>query len=423
MGFVRVTPPVITPPVINPKDTTYVGNNNNSNNDNNSKSIPSCKKAPKRPMSAPSLKTKGHHENSDKINIKTNDVSTNNDMGSRVGALEVQVVFKDANGLLHAKVIHSKLQSMTWPSKNKLADSFRSFVQHHKKTGTISSYANDYLGAYDFLLDDNDSPKKDQAASVVDIVPIKEQVQTCPNFSNCTRGCRATTTDNADNIIASITSALSPVNTIVWCCDTSTHAHNPDYANGEYVAVEIRLPDNKTVGYIIGRVIASHRDGSFSVKYKRMLWGTQPSEGYALLSSSILEVGYMMGSNEDNNDDSGYVVIAFRQHLQDLYIKKGQEDSTFHDELVIRYFNDNEIKSVYHSDKDTASNVDSNTKPIRNNSGFYDIATKVETFTKKYQNIIESYDNNKANSKNKIVTNNSKIAIEEEAYKFSFAQT
>jgi hypothetical protein len=128
-----------------------------------------------------------------------------------------------------------------------------------------------------------------------------------------------------------------------------------------------------------------------------------------------------MGQNEDNND-IGYEVIVLRQHLQDLYIKKGQQNAIFHDNLVIRYINDNEIKSIYRSDNTTL--IDSNTKITSNTSGFYDVSTKVETFTSKYQNILENYDDNTiSSSKKKISSNQDKIAIEEEAYKFSFVQT
>ena len=381
----------------------------------------SNKKILKRPASAPSTKSKANVN----MNNITKDSNINNDVGSRVGALEIQVVFKDSKGVLHAKVIHSKLKSMTWPSKNKIIDNFKSFIQQQKRTGTISSYANDYLGSYDFLLlDDNDSPKKEQAVAEI-APPLKEQVQTCPLFENCTRGCRATTNDTADSIIEAMTSAVSSVNKIVWLSDTSAYAHNPDYANGDYVAVEIRQDDEKKTieGYIMGRVIASHRDGSYSIKYKKMLWGKVSSDSYPLLSSSVLQECYLMDTNEDNNDNNGHIDLIFRRDLQDMYIKKGQKDTKYHDDLVIRYINEHDIQRVYQSDTDTVLNIDTtnNTKVTTNDSGFYDVNDKVETFSSKYQNILNINDDNNSNRKKKKDTISSKINIEQEAYSFSFA--
>lgn len=396
-------------------------NKKDNNNDNTS-----SKKALKRPVSAPSTRSKSQKEGGSGNN-SSNKV-TNNEMGSRVGALEIQVVFKDAKGSLHTALIHSKLQSKTWPTKNKIADDFKSFIQYQKKAGIISSYANNLLGAYDFLLiDDNDSPKKD-SLPVVETEPVKEQVQTCPMFETCTRCCRAITTDTANTIIETMPSAISSVNTLFWCCDTSAFAHIPDYSNGDYVAVEIRNVDKKKSiesTYVLGRVIASHRDGSYSIKYKQMLWGTQ-TDGYALLSSSVLDKEYMLDSHEDNNDNNGYVDIILRQHLQDMYIKKGKSDTRFHDEFVIRYINGDDVKCVYNNDTTTttttptATTTSTNTPKITtSSSGYYDINNKVETFSSKYQNILNIHDDNTSSKKKKVIN---KTPIEEESYKFSFAQ-
>ena len=40
------------------------------------------------------------------------------DVDSRIGAFEVQVAFKDSDGVIFTELLHSKLASRHWPNKS-----------------------------------------------------------------------------------------------------------------------------------------------------------------------------------------------------------------------------------------------------------------------------------------------------------------
>jgi hypothetical protein len=50
------------------------------------------------------------------------------DADSRIGALEVQVAFKDSKGVVLSDVLHSKLQSRHWPSKASMEKKLKAFL-------------------------------------------------------------------------------------------------------------------------------------------------------------------------------------------------------------------------------------------------------------------------------------------------------
>jgi hypothetical protein len=50
------------------------------------------------------------------------------DADSRIGALEVQVAFKDSKGVVLSDILHSKLQSRHWPSKASMEKKLKAFL-------------------------------------------------------------------------------------------------------------------------------------------------------------------------------------------------------------------------------------------------------------------------------------------------------
>lgn len=50
------------------------------------------------------------------------------DADSRIGALEVQVAFKDSKGVVLSEILHSKLQSRHWPSKASIEKKLKAFL-------------------------------------------------------------------------------------------------------------------------------------------------------------------------------------------------------------------------------------------------------------------------------------------------------
>jgi len=399
IGMIKVTPSV---------QTSIKENDNNSNNKTISKSnTPSLK----RPVSAPSLRSKDEAKN-DAIHNNNSINNCNSTIpGSRLGALEIQIAYKDSTGKMHLKVIHSKLQSLTWPIKAKLIENFKIFIQEYKNSGIITSYSNNFLGMYDFLLiDDSDTPKKDQIQTDTPTETIKDQIQTCPMFDKCNRGCRAITSDTSDSIITNMPASFAVSNSITWLADTSSFAfaHNQDYTNGDIVAVEISKMDKKKniEGYMIAQIIACHRDSSYTVRYKRNLWGRQFEE-YAIISSKILDDGYINDSKEDSNDTNTYEGNVPREKLHDLYLKKGDVDKSIPEDYIIRYINETEIMEI-NKDNSDATNTHNN----NNNNN-----AKIETFSSKYKHILELYEDNIVKQKKNI---EKKYSVEDMAYNFSF---
>ena len=102
------------------------------------------------------------------------------DADSRIGSCEVQVAYKDVNGVIQSDVLHSKLQSRRWPSRIAMEKRFRSFILQNKvalhtpctnphglQTGLVQSYPTDFLKWEDTPQADPDwsfSPGRDPLA-------------------------------------------------------------------------------------------------------------------------------------------------------------------------------------------------------------------------------------------------------------------
>ena len=91
------------------------------------------------------------------------------DADSRIGACEVQIAYKDVNGIVQTEILHSKLQSRRWPSKFIMEKKFRSFILQNKvavhpprlnphgvQTGVAQSYPVDFIKWEDVTLADPD---------------------------------------------------------------------------------------------------------------------------------------------------------------------------------------------------------------------------------------------------------------------------
>ena len=91
------------------------------------------------------------------------------DADSRIGACEVQIAYKDVNGIVQTEILHSKLQSRRWPSKFIMEKKFRSFILQNKvavhpprlnphgvQTGVAQSYHVDFIKWEDVTLADPD---------------------------------------------------------------------------------------------------------------------------------------------------------------------------------------------------------------------------------------------------------------------------
>jgi hypothetical protein len=63
-------------------------------------------------------------------------------------------------------------------------------------------------------------------------------------------------------------------------------------------------------------------------------------EEYAIISSKILDDGYINDSKEASNDTNTYEGNVPRQKLHDLYLKKGDVDKSIPEDYIIRYINE-----------------------------------------------------------------------------------
>jgi hypothetical protein len=102
------------------------------------------------------------------------------DADSRIGACEVQIAYKDVNGVVQTEILHSKLQTRRWPSKVVMEKKFRSFIlqnevavhpprlnPHGVQTGVAQSYPVDFIKWEDVTLADPEwtfSPGRDPLA-------------------------------------------------------------------------------------------------------------------------------------------------------------------------------------------------------------------------------------------------------------------
>jgi hypothetical protein len=91
------------------------------------------------------------------------------DADSRIGACEVQIAYKDVNGVVQTEILHSKLQSRRWPSRVVMEKKFRSFISQNKvavhpprlnphgvQTDVAQSYPIDFIKWEDITLADPD---------------------------------------------------------------------------------------------------------------------------------------------------------------------------------------------------------------------------------------------------------------------------
>ena len=91
------------------------------------------------------------------------------DADSRIGACEVQIAYKDVNGVVQTEILHSKIQSRRWPSKVIMEKKFRSFIMQNKvavhpprlnphgvQTGVAQSYLIDFIKWEEITLADPD---------------------------------------------------------------------------------------------------------------------------------------------------------------------------------------------------------------------------------------------------------------------------
>ena len=91
------------------------------------------------------------------------------DADSRIGACEVQVAYKDVNGVIQTDVLYSKLHSRRWPLRIVMEKRFQSFILQNKvavyppstnphglQIGLVQSYPTDFIKWEDTLQSDPD---------------------------------------------------------------------------------------------------------------------------------------------------------------------------------------------------------------------------------------------------------------------------